>query len=567
MDIGMLNKLLMGEDVDPVTGQIKRTQFYNEMPTVQGLLNGVSQASQGPPQLPVESTPPTMAPPQGAVPATSAQPARPDFMQSMFQGEEPKNNWLMPVGLGLLQAGAGMAGPYYPGLQAPPWARGAAGLAQGLIQGQQLQKAEQDELLKKIKSFIEIRKAFSQPEVINVDGVKVIRDPATGRMLKTEGSTGTSLAERLAKQMNIPVEDALTLIEERKAAGKPEKDVLTDAALVKKSLTEQLGREPSYTEILGGLNRLKEERRPDKLDKTEVWENQETKQRISYRPGIDPIPPSGFYRVGSTDPSRGELSLTPDAIDAMADRYMIDGTMPGLGLGKAATLARSQVMNRVAAKMKEGGVTPADIKTNQIVSSGLRSEANRLLGQRGPMLAFAKTADKNLDIALDLSEKTTRTGVPVFNSWLLAGRKAIAGEPAVAAFHAATQVAINEFAKVTSSATGGGVTSDTARKEIEEILNTAQTPEQFREVVKTLRMDMGNRVSGYEDSLKRLQDAASQLGKPGSAAAQTKPQVGGASYPMEYNDPKLGKMTRAGFDPATGKPLYRAPDGSIKKVK
>ncbi len=248
-------------------------------------------------------------------------------------------------------------------------------------------------------------------------------------------------------------------------------------------------------------------------------------QAVWIKPG-DNVP-AGYIGEKQKIAQSSDLTIDPGAIDAMAQRYMIDGTMPGLGLGKAATKARSMVMNKVAELMETTGQTPQDLKTNQIIAGGLRSEANKLLGQRGPMLAFAKTADLNLDIALDLSGKVGRTGVPVINRWLLAGKKSIAGDPEVAAFHAATQVAINEFAKVTSSATGGGVTSDQARKEIEDVLNTAYNPEQFKAVVKTLRLDMNNRVAGYEDSLKRLQEAGKNIGKPAS---------GGKGIPKQLTD-------------------------------
>ncbi len=226
--------------------------------------------------------------------------------------------------------------------------------------------------------------------------------------------------------------------------------------------------------------------------------------------------PQGYTSEKHKGALGSELDLSPEAIDAMARRYALDGTMPGLGLGKAATQARSKVMNRVAEIMAQEGQTPQDLKSNQIINAGLRAELTRTMGQRGPMLAFAKTADKNLDLASSLSEKVGRMGSPVINRWILAGRSKGLGDPDVASFDAAVRVAINEFAKVTSSATGGGVTSDQARKDIEGILYSAQTPMQFKAVVATLKTDMDNRVKGYDYQINNIQESLKQVGKPGS---------------------------------------------------
>jgi hypothetical protein len=135
-------------------------------------------------------------------------------------------------------------------------------------------------------------------------------------------------------------------------------------------------------------------------------------------------------------------------------------------------------------------------------------------------MSFAKTTDKNLAIVEKLSDKVDRTGVPVINRWLVAGKKSIAGDPDVAAFNGAVRTAINEYAKVTSSVSGAGVTSDTARKEIEDILNMAQTPEQTKAVVALLRSEMTNRKEGFEEQIKET-----------TAALRTRPVRDGLPAP------------------------------------
>ena len=421
-----------------------------------------------------------------------------------------------PLALGLLQAGAGFMTPTYGGFGGSV-AQGLGGLSQGLLSGAQMQSLAQNrDMMNQLRMATLMGKITPKtPNIVEVEGKKFLR--LGDRLSPLDSKTTKTEAERYAETAGVGLEEAHQLIEQAKARGrgleKPPKDYT-----------------PQYFETSEGKG---------------IW----------VKPG-EPIP-EGAKPKGSA----GELDLSPAAINAMADRYMIDGTMPGLGLGKAATKARSMVMNRVAEKMAAGEISPADLVSNKIVAGGLRAEANRLLGQRGPMLAFAQTADKNLDIALELSQKADRTGVPVLNRWLLAGKKQIAGDPDVSAFHAATQVAVNEFAKVTSSATGGGVTSDTARKEIESVLNEAQTPQQFQAVVETLRRDMGNRIQGYESSLKRLQEAAGQLGKVQGAGAGQRRQE--PSTPTIRPGTMVSGFVRSGTyrNPMTGQMFYaRTPE-------
>ena len=201
-------------------------------------------------------------------------------------------------------------------------------------------------------------------------------------------------------------------------------------------------------------------------------------------------------------------TLSPEAIAALSKQYGETGELPGLGMGAAATQARSKVLNDWADKLNKTGDTIGDQQSRRGALKASRSELTKLQGQRGVVMAFAGTAEKNLNLAEKLSDKVDRTGVPAINRWLLAGKKSLAGDPDVAAFDAALRTGINEYAKVTSSATGGAVTSDTARKEIEVMLNDAHTKEQIKSVMsKVLRPEIQNRRQSYDDQIKFIRDS------------------------------------------------------------
>lgn len=195
----------------------------------------------------------------------------------------------------------------------------------------------------------------------------------------------------------------------------------------------------------------------------------------------------------------------PQTVDYMARTYIKTGTMPPLGMG--GTEARKAIYQRAAQISRTAGTTPEEIADRQSARKSLTSALSELEKRKANILAFSNTTEKNLAVVDELSQKVDRTGVPIINRWLLAGKRSLAGDPDVAKFDAATRTAINEFAKVTSSATGGGVTSDQARKEVEELLNTAQTPEQIKGVIDFLRREMGNRRAGFDDEEKTIREA------------------------------------------------------------
>jgi hypothetical protein len=207
---------------------------------------------------------------------------------------------------------------------------------------------------------------------------------------------------------------------------------------------------------------------------------------------------------------------TPGAIELAAQTYVQTGTLPPLGMGKAGVQARATILNRSAVIADSMGGPEGQAARNALYKANA-AELVKLQSQRGPVLAFEKTAEQNLSLAQELSNKVDRSGMPVFNRWNLSGRKAVQGDPEVAAFDAAVRVAINETAKVTSGASGGAVTSDAARHEIESMLNSAMTKAQFDSVVKVLRTDMSNRMKGYEEQIKTTMDAL-----------RAKPSAGGA---------------------------------------
>jgi hypothetical protein len=166
-------------------------------------------------------------------------------------------------------------------------------------------------------------------------------------------------------------------------------------------------------------------------------------------------------------------------------------------------------------KEREGSIQPGGVAGAQAGFKANQAELSKLQQLRGQIGSFEITATQNLQRAVELGRKVDRTGSPVFNRYLLKAQGRYQGDPDVSNFEAAVRVAINEAAKVTSGATGGAVTSDTARREIEDTLNTAHTQQQFEQIVnKVLIPDMASRMKGFDEQIAGVKSSLS----PGKAA-------------------------------------------------
>lgn len=203
--------------------------------------------------------------------------------------------------------------------------------------------------------------------------------------------------------------------------------------------------------------------------------------------------------------------LGEDAITQAANDFRTTGTMPALGMGNQ--LDRARILNKAAELAKAEGKTAEESTLWKLANKAKLGAVSQLEKQATMVGAFEKTANSNLDLALSLSNKVDRTGAPVFEKWIQAGRKGLAGSPEVAQFHAANETFLNEYAKIMSGSMGNTPISDAARANAHEILNSAFTKEQYQAVMKTLKTEMQNRIKGFDDQRKEIMGGVADGGK------------------------------------------------------
>lgn len=266
-------------------------------------------------------------------------------------------------------------------------------------------------------------------------------------------------------------------------------------------------------------------------------------------PAIGAGGPSGTKGTGTI------YGMTPDAIDLAATVYRKTGKLTSTGFGVLGQMQKAAIMNRAAVQAKSLGQDSNAVFLGQQATKASTLALNGITKQRSLVLAFEDTALKNADQVLQASSQVDRTGSPAINRWLLAGRKNIAGDPAVARLDLTMRAFINEYARVTSSVTGGGVTSDTARREIESAINSAQTPQQVEAVISQARTEMENRRQGYDDQISELRGQISGTSHPSAVSA---PQPVSTQTSLPPGIPAGSKLV--GKSPQ-GVEVYESPDG------
>ena len=236
----------------------------------------------------------------------------------------------------------------------------------------------------------------------------------------------------------------------------------------------------------------------------------QTQQRID-NPRV-----GGMTGKGPTEP------ISEESKRAEGLKYLITNKLPFLGMAGGG---RMEIMNEGNRLAKELGLTPGKRISMPAIEKSMSTALTNLEKQRAIVLSFEDTATRNLGIVEELSKKVDRTGVPIWNKWVQSGKRAVTGDPDLTAFDASIRTAINEVAKVTTSATGAGQLSDTARKEVEENLKASHNPKQVMAAIGILKRDMENRRIGYANKSNELRGNLEILGDlKGSGSLNAAPE-------------------------------------------
>lgn len=262
--------------------------------------------------------------------------------------------------------------------------------------------------------------------------------------------------------------------------------------------------------------------------------------------------PSGGAKVLYTSkPSQmGEDAAT---VNFYAQKVAAGGDLPQLGMGKDAAAMRQAILRRAAQIQTGQGMTGGDSNLLHADVKTATAALTQLQRTRNSLDPFLKTFDGNVDQVRQLAPKAVGGSIPVFNRWIQAGRVSIKGDPEVSKFNVVINAVANENAKIMSGASGGAVTSDSARHEAMSLINNAQTYDQLMGVLQQMQTDTRIRLKAMDDRQAELRGKIS--GKPVQAAAPSPSPAPTKPNPFAGSTAPQG-ATKAARNPKTGQTVY-----------
>jgi hypothetical protein len=215
----------------------------------------------------------------------------------------------------------------------------------------------------------------------------------------------------------------------------------------------------------------------------------------------------------------GQAGLTQQAKDMLAQQGLTSGQLPRLP-GRAGAAMSMDVANRMA---QMGGENTPDLAGNKAGYGADTNSLKKLQGQADAIDAFEKTALQNLDQFLNTAHSVVDTGSPLFNAPARRFMQSVAGDPKMAQFNAARQVAVQEISKVLGGSLGG-VVSDSARHEASGLLTPDASLAQIEAAAQILKQDMHNRKTAMQEQITAVR---SRAGGHGGGTPPTAPPPAG----------------------------------------
>lgn len=218
--------------------------------------------------------------------------------------------------------------------------------------------------------------------------------------------------------------------------------------------------------------------------------------------------------------------FTKDAVEAMASRYNVDGTLaPNIGRGTQGPVNLANVLNRAAEQQKEAGNTAEATRIQQLSNKGSTLALNALSKDLAAIGPFHDMLNTNAKIAIDLAKKVSqsRTGSQFVNkplSWLQANS---ADNPDIAEYLFQMQIVKTEGARILNNPRLVGQLTDSARMEMGNVINGNMPLGQTERVLKRMMADGDNRVNAMKSQRETLLNSMKIT--PAAPKSETTPDI------------------------------------------
>jgi hypothetical protein len=160
-------------------------------------------------------------------------------------------------------------------------------------------------------------------------------------------------------------------------------------------------------------------------------------------------------------------------------------------------------------------------KTTGVADARALSNAlNKQVESATALESFENTAIKNLDVLVNLAKKVDRTGVPVIEKWVRAGRQAT-GDADVSDFNLQWTLTTPEIARIITSPRLVGQLTDSARSEVSHAIQFGANAKQIEHARDLLIGDFKRRRDSTESEIKKIRKQLQEVGKKDKAEENT----------------------------------------------
>ena len=179
------------------------------------------------------------------------------------------------------------------------------------------------------------------------------------------------------------------------------------------------------------------------------------------------------------------------------------------------------VDERVPIKGAELGIGPSDVGTNKAVRTSTQAALTANTKDLATLKPYVSMLDQNSDILAKLAEKAIATQSSLANKPLNWIRSNASDNPNVAEYLAQVEIVKNEATRVISNPRLVGQMTDSARHEIESIINGSMPLNATKRVLERIKNDGQRRLSTMETQQKELQGTLKKLFPTGKVDEET----------------------------------------------
>lgn len=254
--------------------------------------------------------------------------------------------------------------------------------------------------------------------------------------------------------------------------------------------------------------------------------------------------PIAQQRADASDPSKGP-PLAKETVDFYAKQSLSgdNSWQVGLARGKVGQKLIAAVKDRIPKLAAEQGMTPQDASANKAI----RESSLSALRDRTKYVAAGTQFVNNFNKQSDLVEKYLKPGIggstPVFNRWIQAGRKQVAGDADVSALDTAIRGLAREHQRIVTGVTSNAQLHASAQETADQLLNISQSEAQIRANLKEMREEATNALDSGKEEVGLLQTQIKAIGTaPKQAGPSDKDAEAVAWAKANPNDPRAAKI-------------------------